>query len=255
MARAAESQFDAGHIEIRRVPYVTHPDEIREVVAEASGFPSVILFTIVLDELRETLIKEADHYAIPTVDVISPVINAFSAMTGEEPRLEPGLMRKVDEDYFRRIEAIEFAVKYDDGKDPRGILQADLVVLGVSRTGKTPLCMYLAHKQIKPANIPLVPEVRVPEEIFKLSPHKVIGLSIRPEQLAGIRQERLRALGLPADADYANNNRILKELAYAKELYQRLGCSVIDVTNKAVEETAGKVLEAYFKGERYRSGN
>ncbi len=233
---------------------MTHPDEIRDVVEEASGFPSVILFTIVLDELRHTLIEEAERYGIPAVDVISPVISALSTITGEKPRLEPGLMRKVDEEYFRRIEAIEFAVKYDDGKDPRGILQADLVVLGVSRTGKTPLCMYLAHKQIKPANIPLVPEVKAPDELFRLPPHKVIGLTIKPEQLAVIRKERLRALGLPADADYANGERILKELAYAKAIYQRLGCSVIDVTNKAVEETAGKVLEAYYKGERYRSG-
>ncbi|MDA8096013.1 MAG: kinase/pyrophosphorylase [Desulforudis sp.] len=252
VARAAASQFNSGHVDIRRVPYVNHSEEIREVVEEASHFPSVILFTIVLAELRETLLREANRHGITTVDIISPVISALSGLSGQQPRLEPGLMRKVDREYFQRVEAIEFAVKYDDGKDPRGIMQADLVVMGVSRTGKTPLCMYLAHKQVKAANIPLVPEVKAPEELFKLAPHKLIGLTIQPEQLAGIRQERLRALGLPPNADYANNERILRELEYAKEIYQRLGCSVIDVTNKAVEETSGKVLEVFFKGERYR---
>lgn len=251
VARAAASQFNHGNVDIRRVPYVTHPEEIPEIIEEARGFPSIIVFTVVLPELRETLLREAARHDIPAVDIMGPVMAALSRVTTATPKLEPGLMRKVDEEYFRRVEAIEFAVKYDDGKDPRGITQADIVVLGVSRTGKTPLCMYLAHKGIKAANIPLVPEVPPPEEIFNIPPHRLIGLVIDPGKLLSIRRERLRTLGLPADADYANQERILKELAYAEEIMRRAGCSVIDVTNKAVEETAGRVLEIYYRGKRY----
>jgi regulator of PEP synthase PpsR (kinase-PPPase family) len=161
-------------------------------------------------------------------------------------------MRKVDEEYFARVEAIEFAVKYDDGRDPRGITEADVVVLGVSRTGKTPLCMYLAHKRIKAANVPLVPEVPVPNEVFSVPSHRLVGLTIQPDYLFSIRQERLKTLGLPADAEYANAERIRRELAYAEDVMHRLGCVIIDVTGKAVEETASKVLEVYYRGLRQR---
>lgn len=252
VARAAASQFNGGHVEIRRVPYVTHPEEIPEILDEAAGFPSIIVFTIILPALRDVLTREAARRRVPAVDIMGPVMQALSSVSADVPKLEPGLMRKVDEEYFRRVEAIEFAVKYDDGKDPRGIVQADLVVLGVSRTGKTPLCMYLAHRRIKAANIPLVPEVAPPEEIFKLPSHRLMGLIVSPQQLLQIRRERLKSLGLPPEADYANEERILRELNYAKEVFRRVGCSVIDVTNKAVEETAGKVLEIYYRGERFR---
>ncbi|MGQ9556913.1 MAG: pyruvate, water dikinase regulatory protein [Desulfurispora sp.] len=251
VARAAASQFEGGLVDVRRVPYVNDPEEIPDIVEEAAAFNSVIAYTLVLPQLREALVREAARLGVPAVDIITPMLDALEKATGRPPRLEPGLVRKMDEEYFRRVEAIEFAVKYDDGKDPRGILRADLVVLGVSRTSKTPLCMYLAHKRIKAANVPLVPEVAPPEEIFSLPPHKVVGLTIKPSQLNEIRRERLKTLGLTSNADYASMERILRELEYAQEIMRRVGCPVIDVTNKAVEETASKVLELYYRGERY----
>ncbi|MFZ5633579.1 MAG: pyruvate, water dikinase regulatory protein [Bacillota bacterium] len=251
VARAAASQFNSGNVDVRRVPYVNDIDEIPEIVAEASAFNCVIAYTLVLPELREALAKEAARYDIITVDIMTPMLDALTRIEGRPPKLEPGLVRKMDEEYFRKVEAIEFAVKYDDGKDPRGIGKADLVIIGVSRTSKTPLCMYLAHKRLKVANVPLVPEVAPPEEIFKLPPHRLIGLTIRPNQLNEIRRERLKTLGLTSHADYASMDRILKELEYAEEIMKRAGCSVIDVTNKAVEETASRVLEIYYRGERH----
>ncbi len=251
VALAAASQFNSGQVDIHKVPYVNSPAEIPEIVAEASIFPSVIVYTLVLPGLKEVLEREASKYGIPTVDIMTPMLEALSKIEGRPPRLEPGLVRKVDEEYFRKVEAIEFAVKYDDGKDPRGILRADLVIIGVSRTSKTPLCMYLAHKRIRAANVPLVPEVTPPEEIFKLPVHRVIGLTIQPQQLHQIRRERLKTLGLTASADYASMERILKELEYALAIMQKLKCPVIDVTNKAVEETASRVLEIYYRGERH----
>lgn len=250
VARAAASQYDHGGIDIRRVPYVNDPNEIPEIVEEASAFNSLIAYTVVLPELREILVREAAKYGIPTVDIMTPMMDAVGSVVKRPPKLEPGLVRKMDDEYFRKVEAIEFAVKYDDGKDPRGITRADLVVIGVSRTSKTPLCMYLAHKRIKAANVPLVPEVAPPEEIFRLPSHKLIGLVIRPQQLNDIRRERLKTLGLTSNADYASLERILRELDYAESIMKRAGCSIIDVTNKAIEETASRVLEIYFRGER-----
>ncbi|MCL6612803.1 MAG: kinase/pyrophosphorylase [Peptococcaceae bacterium] len=251
VARAAASQFNGGTVDIRRVPYVNDIEEIPEIVEEASAFNSVIAYTLVLPELREALVREAARHNIITVDIMTPMLDALTKAEGRPPKLEPGLVRKMDEEYFRKVEAIEFAVKYDDGKDPRGIAKADLVIIGVSRTSKTPLCMYLAHKRLKVANVPLVPEVAPPEEIFKLPPHRLIGLTIRPNQLNEIRRERLKTLGLTSHADYASMDRILKELEYAEEVMKRAGCSVIDVTSKAVEETASRVLEIYYRGERH----
>lgn len=248
---AAASQFNQGILDIRRVPYVNDPNEIPEIVEEASSFNSIIAYTLVIPELRDALIREAEKHNIPTVDIMTPMLDALSAVIHRQPRLEPGLVRRMDDEYFRKVEAIEFAVKYDDGKNPRGIVRADLVVIGVSRTSKTPLCMYLAHKRLKVANVPLVPEVAPPKEIFQLRPYKLIGLTIKPKHLNEIRRERLNTLGLTSNADYASMERILKELEYAEGIMKKAGCQIIDVTNKAIEETATRVMEIYYRGERH----
>lgn len=252
VVKAAKTQFQEENIEIVRIPYVKTPRDIHDVLNEAAGTNCVIAYTLVLPGLRDLLLNEADRLNIPVVDIMGPIMEALSLITNRKPRHEAGLVRCLDEEYFRKVEAIEFAVRYDDGKDPRGITKADLVILGVSRTSKTPLCMYLAHKRIKAANVPLVPEVAPPEEIFNLPPNKVIGLTIRPQQLNIIRQERLRTLGLTSSADYASMERILRELEHSEEIMRKVGCTVFDVTNKAVEENASKVLEFYYRNNRRR---
>ncbi len=128
-------------------------------------------------------------------------MDTFQMIFKKTPLNEPGLVRKLDADYFKRVEAIEFAVKYDDGRDPRGLLRSDIILIGVSRTSKTPLSQYLAHKRYKVANVPVVPEVDPPEELFKVDPQKCIGLKISPEKLYQIRRERLLSLGLDDNAD------------------------------------------------------
>src|SRR5699024_9396583 len=154
-----------------------------------------------------------------------------------EPRLEPALIYKLDKDYFKRIEAIEFAVRYDDGRDPRGIARADIVLLGVSRTSKTALSQYSAHQRITVATVLLVPKANPPEELFQIKPERCIGLKISAEKLNEIRKERLKALGLGDHATYATVKRIDEELAYFDDITRRIGCEIIDVSNKAVEET------------------
>lgn len=237
-------QFNSGNVEIRRIPYVTDIEYVNEVIEEAKDVKNcAIVCTIILPDVREYLLELAKKNNILIVDLMGPMMRTLSKITDFKPRLEPGLVHRIDEDYFRKMEAIEFAVKYDDGKDPRGLTKADVVLIGVSRTSKTPLSMFLAHKRLKVANLPLVPEVLPPDELFRLSPKTVIGLTINPEKLLEIRQERLKALGLSSDATYASSKRILKEIQYAEDIMKNIGCSKINVSNKAVEEIATKILE------------
>lgn len=236
------SQYDSSSIEIRRVSFVSDPGKIAELMKEAEQYNCLVAYTLVLPELRRVIEEEASRRSIPTADIMGPMMNAFARIMGKDPQLEPGLVRRLDQEYFRRIAAIEFAVKYDDGKDPRGMLMAEVVLIGVSRTSKTPLSMYLAHRQLLVANLPLVPEVEPPEELFRVSPKKIVGLVIDPMQLRQIRQERLQVLGLGAHASYASMERIIEELEYARHLMKKLGCVVFDVSNKAVEEVANRVL-------------
>lgn len=242
VVKAAASQFQETTIEVRRIPYVEDKQTIREVVTMAKEVNAIIAYTLVIPEIRTYLISETKKEDIRAVDLLSPMMNSLEEVLQTQPKGEPGLVRKLDEDYFRKIEAIEFAVKYDDGRDPRGILRADIVLIGVSRTSKTPLSQYLAHKRLKVANVPIVPEVEPPEELFKVPVSKCIGLKISPEMLNHIRKERLKALGLNSDANYANIERIKKELDYFEQVTTKIGCEVIDVTNRAVEETANLIL-------------
>ncbi|HEY8346146.1 MAG TPA: pyruvate, water dikinase regulatory protein [Symbiobacteriaceae bacterium] len=243
VARAALAQFGLSTLEIRRFPMVEDRQAVREVVEAACRQPTLIVYTIIVPEVREELKRLAMEHDIVAVDVMGPVLDGLIRLLGQRPQLKPGLVRRMDDEYFRRIEAVEFAVNYDDGKDPRGFLRADVVLIGVSRSSKTPVAMYLAHRRIKVANLPLVPEVPLPAELFQVPPEKVVGLRIAPETLQEIRAERVRTLGLRADASYSSPERIRMELEYAEEVFKKVGCSVVDVTNKAVEEIAVRVLE------------
>ena len=250
VARATASQFDSGKFDIVRIPYITSSVQIRETLREASKHTCIICHTLVSPELRETLLEEAKKYNLQTVDIMGPMIRAIQAVSDLTPKLKPGLIHMLDQDYFKRVEAVEFAVKYDDGKNPWGLLKADLILVGVSRTSKTPLSMYLAHKKIKVANVPLVPEVPPPDELFQVSPQKIIGLVIDSNKLNEIRAERLKIMRLPPDANYATLNRIGDELEYAMKIMERIGCPVIDVSHKAIEETANTIMEILFKNNR-----
>ncbi len=242
VAKAVASQYNFP-VQIRREPYLKDPVRLQKILEEAAESNSLIAYTLVQPELRQAIREKARQYNIPIIDIMGPMLEGFSKIMPVKPRLEPGLMRRMDGDYFNRIIAVEFAVKYDDGKDPRGMLLADVVLVGVSRTSKTPLSMYLAHKRVKTANMPLIPEVEPAREIYAVPKEKIIGLTIAPELLQKIRQERLSSLGLKNGSNYASLERILEELDYAQKFMRSVGCRVFDVSNKAVEEVAGKILK------------
>lgn len=238
VAQAAKIQFNSSVGEIIKFPYVSEESQIDEIINKAKKDKCLLLYTLVTSKTKEYLELNAQKNNVPAIDVLGPVISALIDLTGKQPKLEAGLNRRLDAKYFKMIEAIEFAVKYDDGKDPRGILKADIVLVGVSRTSKTPLSMYLAYRNIKAANVPLVPEITPPKELFEVSSKKIIGLTNDPDKLNSIRLERLKDLGIKSSSNYANINRILDELDYADKIFNKLRCPVINVSSKAIEETA-----------------
>lgn len=242
IARAAVRQFTEDY-EIRRYPFIVSEEQIKEVFDEAEVDKSLIIYTTVSERTKNFIEENGQERGIPTVDVMTPPLIALENTLKIPPKRESGIIRRLDEDYFKKVEAVEFAVKYDDGKDPRGVKKADICLVGVSRTSKTPLSMYLAHKNYKVANVPLVPEVMPPKELFEKDKRKVIGLIANPYKLNEIRSERLKRLGLNFTANYANVERINAELEYSREIMKKLGCTVIDVSSRAIEETAGIILE------------
>ena len=241
VAKATISQFDED-IDIVRVPFIRHGEQVQKVLEEASAHHAVVCHTLVSPELRQTFEKIAREKNVRYVDILGPMMNMVGTISSTKPRMKPGIIHKLDEEYFKKVAAIEFAVKYDDGKNPAGFEKADVVLIGVSRTSKTPLSMYMAHKKFKVANLPLVPEVPLPEEIFRVPPYRIIGLIIDPYKLNTIRSERMKALGFSGTANYTDIARIEDELAYAKEVMRQLHCLVIDVSNKAIEETASRIM-------------
>lgn len=245
VVKAAVSQFrpDFDNTIIRRFPHIDNNDHIEKIVEIAKMQDAIIVFTLVEEKKRQLLIDYCQQQNISYIDLLGPIINLFEEKLDEKALEEAGIVHKLDEDYFKKIEAVEFAVKYDDGRDPRGLLLADVVLIGVSRTSKTPLSQYLAHKRYKVANVPLVPEINPPEELFSVDPKKCFGLVISPEKLNIIRKERLIALGLSDDASYARQSRIEQEIAHFYKVVEQIGCTVLDVTNKAVEETANVIVE------------
>lgn len=242
MVKAVASQFNGGGVEIQRVSNVKDCKVLNNTITAAKYSNSIIAYTIVIPALKEYLDQRTKEEGVIAIDLMNPLMHALSEKFNKEPKYQPKLMRKLDDDYFRKVEAIEFAVKYDDGQDTSGLSRADIVLIGVSRTSKTPLSMYLAHKGYKVANVPLVPEVTPPEALFKQPRKKCVGLVITPDKLNEIRKERLKSLGLNTLANYADLERILMELDYAETIMKRIGCPVINVSNKAVEETADLIL-------------
>lgn len=240
--KAGLSQFTIDAYQIKRVRYVDNRETIDKTLAKAAESHALIGFTLVDPKLRNHLVMQAEKMNVEAIDIMGPVLDSLERVLKETPLFKPGLVHKLDEDYFKRVEAIEFAVKYDDGQDPRGIMQADIVLIGVSRTSKTPLSQYLALKCLKVANVPIVPEVDPPSELFNIDASKCIGLNISPEKLNEIRKERLKALGLADQAIYANLQRINEELAYFDQIVDQIGCEVVDVSSKAVEEIANTIL-------------
>lgn len=244
---AVLAQFpDLNNYEIKKFPFVDSKEVLTNILSDALQEKAVVVTTLVNEELNELCADFVRRTGLEYVDYMSPLVKIVSERTQMTPSYQSGSLYLMDEDYFNRVEAIEFSVRYDDGKDPKGFAKSDLVILGISRTSKTPLSMYLANRSFKVSNLPLIPEVPVPKEIFQIESRRIIGLTADPEYIRKVRQSRLVSLGLTGSSSYVSLERIKEELKYSQNLYQQLGATIINVENKSIEESA-QLIEEHAK--------
>lgn len=244
VVHAALAQFPDIDYELKNYPFIREEDQLNLVLEKAKRFNAVILHTFVDPILVETIEKFCSEQDIRSIDVLNPLIREVTTRTNTMPQHKPGAKHKLDDKYFNRISALEFAVKYDDGKDPKGFLEADIVILGISRTSKTPLSIYMANQGYKVANLPLMPESRLPDEIWQVDPVRMVGLTNEEEMLSNIRRERMISYGMDPETPYSSKERIRKEIRYAEELYKKLNCQIINVSSKSIEETSAIIIDS-----------
>src|SRR5947207_11675113 len=239
LVSALEAQFPDQPFEEVRHPRVETLDDLRLAVNRAKGRAAVVVYTIVEPELREAMRMLCRSARLHYCDVLGHPIEAVARVSGMAAQMTPGARPPLNSAYFRRMEAIEFAVKYDDGMG-RGLDEADIVLVGVSRTSKTPLSMYLGYLGYKAANVPLVKGIDPPPELFGVDPAKIVGLTIDAKRLSEIRGERIR--WMRGDRKYADLVEIYAELEYAEQIHRRLGCPVLEVSELSIEEISHRII-------------
>ena len=249
VVRAVTSQFRNVSIKLHRFGRLRTEEDIQLAVAEATKEPGIILYTLVNAELAQYLAKEVAANGLEAMDLLSPLLYKLSDFLGLSPQQEPGLLHQIDAEYHRRVEAVNFTVKQDDGQELRNLHKADIILVGVSRSSKTPLSMYLAHKGYKVANVPLVKGIPTPRELDEIDPHKVVGLILEARRLVELRAARLRNLRQGPRGMYADYERVEEELAACRQIYRKHpDWLVIDVTNRSVEEAAAEILKRLNNG-------
>jgi len=242
--RAAATQF-LETFRVRTFGETRHESQVRRVMDLAAEEGALVVFTVVNESLTRLIRELALEKGVPAVDLLGPMISALANHFQLSPQLRPGILHGFNEDYFRRIEAVEFAVRHDDGANLHTLFQADLVLTGVSRTSKTPLTMYLAQRGLRAGNVPIVPGIEPPRELLEIDRRKVIGLISDADALLEIRRARIRQLGASPYMAYADLSAVHDELQHARELFRRQGWRVVNVTGKAVEEAAARILEVH----------
>lgn len=244
LAVAASRQFPKTNVEIVRQIRVDTAEKIRHILAEAKERDAVLVFTMVSKELSQCLLNEAQKIGVVAMDVMGPVLGTLANYFHTLPSDEPGLQYKVTQDYYKRIDTIDFAVRHDEGLHIEEIDQADIVLLGISRTSKTPLAIYLAYQGYRCANVPVVMGRPLPEQVYKMDRKKLVGLLPSMERLASMRMNRLKKLGRSESEQYAQTDHIEKEYEYARKIFSEelKGICVVEMTGKAIEEIATEIL-------------
>lgn len=244
IANFAISRFSDNEYTIVKIPNVKTSEKAHEIVLTAKSHESsIIVFSTSLIEVRDSFLLNALQQRVECLDLMAPILKTFGNTLRTPLVYHPPHSWQLDDEYFRKISAIEFAINNDDGKSLNSLQKADLILIGVSRTSKTPLSIYLAYHNYLVVNIPVVSETSVPKNIFKVSSQKIIGLTINPNRLNQIRTERNSTMGVKSNSQYADMNQIINELEFAEKIMKKLGCPIIDVSNKAVEETAEIIMK------------
>jgi len=239
LVQALEAQFPEQEFREIRHPRVDTVADLQLAVDRMRGRPAVVVYTLVAPELREAMRAMCRSAKLHYCDLLGHPIEAVAKVSGQAARMEPRARPPLNDAYFKRMSAIEFAVKYDDGV-PAGLHEADVVLVGVSRTSKTPLSIYLGYLGWKAANVPLVKGIDPPPELFRVAPGKVVGLTIDAQRLSEIREERIR--WMRGDRKYASLVEIYEELEYAAQVHRRLGCPVLEVSELSIEEISHRII-------------
>ena len=243
LVRTVLAQFPDHEASVRIVAHLRQPEQIAQAVAEAARNTGLIAHTLVDPDLRQTLIDAAKQQGVPEIDLMGSLLSYLSDRLGQEPLAHPGLYRRLRQAYFDRVSAIEFTLTHDDGLRPRGWTDADAVLIGPSRVGKTPLSMYLAVLGWKIANVPLVPLVELPAALLDVDRRRVFGLSMEPGQLLFYRKQRQSRLGTLDLGAYTDASKIHTEIEAARALYRRHSFTAIDVTDRPIEASADQIID------------
>jgi hypothetical protein len=242
VARAATAHY-AQYQPIEHIyALVRTPKQLQRVIAEIERQPGVVLFTIVDAALRKLLEQKCEELAVPCISILDPVIASLAAYLNAESRPQVGRQHALNSEYFRRIDALNFTMAHDDGQHPQGLAKADVILVGVSRTSKTPTSIYLANRGIKTANVPIVPDIEPPDDLLKADGPLIVGLIATPERIAQIRRHRLLSLNESRETVYVDQKAITEELMTMRKLCQRHNWPMIDVTRRSIEETAAAVI-------------
>jgi hypothetical protein len=252
--KSALTQFQEGMAILSRIPHVRTEEQVKEVLEAAADVNGVVIYTMVLPEMREKVLSYGQSLGVPTVDILGPILSRLSDLLELSPMARPGIFRELDDEYFQRIESMDFTVKHDDGMNLDDLDKAEIVLVGISRTAKTPTSIYLAYRGWRVANIPIICDIEIPEEVFQVDPRRVIGFTISPERLQVVRSERLRKLSHHQAGDYLDIGAIHKEVAYANRLILKNNWTLIDVTSKCIEETSTEVMRIIYRGLGLRKG-
>jgi regulator of PEP synthase PpsR (kinase-PPPase family) len=219
--------------------------DVRRVLEQAEQVGALVVFSMVEGEIVEFLHREAEARRVVVVDLLGPLIMRVAQKLKVEPRHQPGLLHGFSDDYFDRVDAVEFAVRHDDGANLRTLHEADIVLTGVSRTSKTPLSMYLAQRGYKCGNVPLVPGLEPPQELVELDRRRVFALTVDPGTLLSVRSARMRSMRGPSSSGYTDPDQVELELDQARKLFRAHRWKTIDVSGRAVEENASRIIDAY----------
>ena len=250
VAKAALAQFEGADVHRHFWPMVRSQQHLDRVLVEIANHPGLVLFTLVNAEIRSRLEDRCRTLGLPTVSALDAVTVALANMLGQQARARPGRQHTMDEAYFERVDAIHYTIAHDDGIAPEDWENADIVLAGVSRTSKTPTSIYLANRGYKVANIPIVPESPPPPHLFALRRPMVVGLTTAPERLIQVRRNRLLSLNQAPETAYVDQERVAREVQYARRMFADNGWPVIDVTRRSIEETAAAVVQLMVE---YRS--
>lgn len=242
VVRTALAQFEGVEVQVEIVPHVHQVEQVEAVIERAIRAGAIIVHTLVDVDIRQSLTRLAQKRNVIAVDVMGRVLSQLTRLLEQEPLGQPGLYRQLRQEYFDRVEAIEFTVANDDGRHPDDWPEAEIVLVGISRVGKTPLSMFLSVQGWKVANVPLVPGMSLPPELLDLDRRRVVGLTIDPGQLVSHRERRHRHLGAPGPSAYTDPAEIYEEVETMRKLYRRNGFGIIDITDKPIEESADEVI-------------